>query len=242
VREWYTRLTPERQTFFRTFFRIVEQSAFQGIFFVNRDRKNTGGPRSSKVVRDKMSQPNPQDRRRVHAVESALGLCWPGDIRIGEDVFARERSTSEDAMKTDDFSTISAAISTGTRMLLLCSLLTGCGISSPKYIDYRAKETPAPTQDPAAAACVATAVAAFSANLATPSNNDCANCHATIPKLKIVKSDDAGNRAELLKYTGTNPSKLFDYISSSAHRGGVRTSMTLAAITAWTTEEAKCVK
>lgn len=136
----------------------------------------------------------------------------------------------------------------------ISAALLGCGITQPKYVDYSdgtgtatGSGTGTGTGTGASSPCAQEALTLFTAEIGGILDATCAtsSCHAltSIQGEPLKAGDHAGNRDQLLAYTGGVASKLFDKISlnGQTHGGGDKSgALPLATIEAWLDKEAEC--
>lgn len=143
-------------------------------------------------------------------------------------------------------------------LLLAIMLNVGCGLSSPKHVDYvdeSADKTDTTSQGGSSKTDSGTsttlkgcdaAISTFaSAMKPAIQKSNCASssCHAnqTIAGGKLSESDDTLNRATLKAYTNGDADKLINKITTGPHSGGnLSSTMPAAKIKSWQTAEADC--
>ena len=130
------------------------------------------------------------------------------------------------------------------RALLTISmiLITACGITKPRYVKYGQPET----TGTAGKSCAA-AQEAFKSQIQSASDGACQLCHGpgaqAAATLTFVKGDVDASAASFKKTRfGTDPAKIWAYISSSSHAGFTyaKEALSESKIKTWLDAEATC--
>lgn len=148
---------------------------------------------------------------------------------------------------------IEASSRNGLRFKLIAAcgvgllLVLGCGITTPKYVDYTDAGTGTSGGGDTNSACAQEALELFQGEVGKAAAQTCASksCHQTTPigGQQLKSDDDSVNRKVLKAYNGSTGTKLFNKISGGSHGGGDQSSaMPEASISTWLAKEAECDK